>query len=623
MFLAGCKRCAINYYEVAISGSNLGALTYAHESYIEKFTEVEVLLRGKAKKAYVLSVVDKPSFKAISITTVHDRCLSQQQMSIATFIASYYICALGEALALYTPFENEKIEQKELELKPLEMNLSTEQEEAYSFIQANPISLLFGDTGSGKTEIYIRFFYDVLQKGGRAFFLMPEISLTPQMQQRLEAHFGSLVAIWHSKITKKRKAAILEGMRTGEVRIIAGPRSILFLPVENLELIIVDEEHDDSYKSGQKPRYHARDIAILMATKQKIPLLLGSATPSLASYVKIPHVRLKGGFYNSKRTIVFEAQKESLSPYMIGELTKNYTDKKQSLAFLPTRANFKYLVCASCGDTVHCPYCSVGMSIHSKKSLIQCHYCNFTEPIPKVCSKCSHNELYFSRLGTAEVVDQLKTKFPNQVIQLFDRDAIKTDTALKKILKAFNNREIDTLVGTQMLSKGHDYHDITLGLILGIDNILSQSDFRAREKALSLLIQIIGRSGRKEQAKVIVQSFNENFFAPYLDKYENFLEEEKSFREGYYPPFTKLARILFAHTKDSTAHDAMQAMLASLAKYDQVEVVGAGKAGIEKIANKYRYTILLRSVASKPLLQAIKATLHPLAQVDIDPIDFV
>ena len=544
-------------------------------------------------------------------------------MSIATFIASYYICALGEALALYTAFDTTEVEPLALELKPLSVKLSQEQEEAFSFIKEHPISLLFGDTGSGKTEIYIRYFHETLQKGESALFLMPEISLTPQMQQRMEEHFGDLVAVWHSKLTKKRKATILEGMHNGKIKIIAGPRSILFLPLADLGLIVVDEEPDDSYKSGQKPRYHARDIAILMATKQKIPLLLGSATPSLASFVKVPHVRLKGGFYKSKRKIVFEAQKESLSPYMTHELTQNFTQKKQSLVFLPTRANFKYLVCSSCGDTVHCPYCSVGMSLHSKKSLIQCHYCNFAEPIPKTCPKCQHDELYSARLGTAEVVDQLKAKFPHQHIQQFDRDVIKTDKELKKVLKSFNAGEIDTLVGTQMLSKGHDYHDITLGLILGIDNVLSQSDFRAREKALSLLIQIIGRAGRKDAAKVIVQSFNENFFAAYLDKYENFLEEEKQFREGYYPPFKKLARILFAHTKDTAASQAMQEMLAALQNYEDIEIVGAGKAGIEKIANKYRYTILLRSQTSKPLLQAIKATLHPLAQVDIDPIDFV
>lgn len=544
-------------------------------------------------------------------------------MSIATFIASYYICALGEALALYTPFEVELIEAQEMVLEPLTVQLSAEQEAAFAFIKEHPIALLFGDTGSGKTEIYIRYFYETLKQGKSALFLMPEISLTPQMQQRMEEHFGDLVAVWHSKLTKKRKIAILEGLERGKIKIIAGPRSILFLPVSKLGLIIVDEEHDDSYKSGQKPRYHARDIAILMATKQKIPLLLGSATPSLASYVKIPYVRLKGGYYKSQRKIIFEPQKESLSPFMLHELTQNFTSQKQSLVFLPTRANFKYLVCSACGDTVHCPYCSVGMSLHSKKGLIQCHYCNFSEPIPKICPKCQHSELYATRLGTAEVVNQLIEKFPNQTIQQFDRDVIKTDRELKKVLKSFNAGEIDTLVGTQMLSKGHDYHDITLGLILGIDNILSQSDFRAREKALSLLVQIIGRSGRKDAAKVIIQSFNEAFFSNYLDKYEDFLEEEKVFREGYYPPFMKLARILFAHPKDATASQAMQEMLFALKKYEQVEVVGSGKAGIEKIANKYRYTILLRSVASKPLLQAIKATLHPLAQVDVDPIDFV
>ncbi len=545
------------------------------------------------------------------------------QFSLATFIASYYVCALGEALALFTPFSTKSQARSYAALAPLDVTLSKEQQEAYTFIRSNPTALLFGDTGSGKTEIYIHYFHEILSQGGNALFLMPEISLTPQMQKRLEQHFGELVAIWHSKLTKKRKEELLQKLHNGEIRILAGPRSILFLPLPDMKLIIVDEEHDDSYKSGQKPRYHARDLALLIAQKRQIPLLLGSATPSLASFTKLPYYRLKGGFYNSERQIIFEPAKESLSPLVIESLQETYKTKKQSLIFLPTRANFKYLVCENCGETLQCPYCSVGMSVHVNKNLIRCHYCNFAEPIPKSCPKCHHPELTSNRLGTAEVVERLKEIFKEQTIAQFDRDAVKTDTELKKILKAFNAKEIDTLVGTQMLSKGHDYHDITLGIVLGIDNILSQSDFRAREKALSLLIQIIGRSGRKEKATVIVQSFNEGFFAPFLNRYEDFLIEEQKFREGYYPPYTKLARILFAHAKDGTASQACNDMTRALKAYPDVEIIGSGRAGIEKIAGKFRYTILLRSGTSKPLLSAIKATLHPLAQVDIDPIDFV
>ena len=598
----------------------MAPLTYESQACVAPFTYVEVPVGQKIKRAIVIKAVPKPHFTTRAIAEVTLFVLAPHASKVAQFIASYYLCSLGEACGLFIP--NRSSTPQFLPPIALSVTLSSAQQEAYAFVKAHPMSLLFGDTGSGKTEIYIHYIHDVMHQKKQSLFLMPEISLTPQMELRLTHHFGEKVAIWHSKITPKRKEKILEGIANGTVQLIAGPRSILFLPLDHLGLIIVDEEHDDSYKSNQKPRYHARDIAMLIATQQNIPLLLGSATPSLASFVKLPYFRLKGSFYEANKTIIFEPCKPSITPLMHDALKTSYTQKDQSLVFVPTRANFKYLTCASCGSTVECPHCSVAMSIHAKKALMQCHYCNFTQPIARACPKCHFPDLVSERLGTAEVVRLLKETFPNQSIAQFDRDTITTDKVLKSVLKAFNEGEIQTIVGTQMLSKGHDYHDITLALVLGMDHILAQSDFRAREKALGLLIQIIGRAGRKKASKVIVQSFNEAFFRPYLNHYEAFLEEEALLREGYYPPFTKLGRILFAHTKESTAQDAMHAMVKALKAYEEIEIIGYGKAGIEKIANKYRYAILLRARSSKPLLVAIKATLHPLAQVDIDPIEF-
>lgn len=613
----------INYYEVAIHASNLAPLTYESEAEISSGVQVTVPLRGRIKNATVLRAVEEPPFKTAAIDEILATRLSEEALSLATFISAYYISALGIALALFTPRSSENIKQCASEpLEPLSITLSDTQNQALDFLHQHPKALLFGDTGAGKTEIYIHRMHEVLEAGKTILFLLPEISLTPQMQTRLEKHFGSRLALWHSKLSKKKRTQTLESIHTGSVKILAGPRSILFLPLEKLGLIIVDEEHDDSYKSGQAPRYHARDLAILMATKQNIPLILGSATPSLSSYTKFPYYRLKGGYYDSKRAIHFEASYESMTPTIYQALQASYDADKQSLLFLPTRANFKYLICQSCGENLTCPFCSVGMSVHTNKGIVRCHYCNYSEAIPKVCPSCKHPDLSSNRLGTAEVAKQLQAHFNTQNIIAFDRDHITTDKALKKVLNAFNTHQIDTLVGTQMLSKGHDYHDIALAVILGIDHILSQSDYRAREKALSLLIQIMGRAGRKSDAHIIVQSFHEDFFRLYLDDYEKFLKDEIGFREGFYPPFTKLARILFAHKSYTQAEDAMHAMVNALKSYPEVEIMGYGKANIEKIANKFRYTILLRSRSSKPLLSAIKATLHPLAQVDIDPIDF-
>ncbi len=607
-------------------GAALKPLTYHSTLLIEPLTIVEVTLGTKPKRALVIERVEAPTFTTHEIANTTPLRLDAHALALGNFIASYYVCALGEAMGLFVPYAPSTIAHDAPKAPHIDVNitLSAPQEEALRFCQSHNVSLLFGDTGSGKTEIYMRLIDAQLSQGNSALFLMPEISLTPQMSQRLERHFGARVAIWHSKLTPKRKATILEGIVDGSIDIVAGPRSALFLPLQKLGIIIVDEEHDDSYKSSQKPRYHAKDMAIMLGKQLSIPVVLGSATPSLASYLKFPHYRLKGGYFDAPKQIVFEnSNSEELSPLMLGHLETSYAQKVQSLVFVPTRANFKYLTCQSCHTTVTCPFCSVGMSVHSYAKVLRCHYCNWTQTIPHTCPTCKSDALSSTRIGTAQVVSMLQERFGDQSIALFDRDAIKTDTQLKKVLAAFNAHEIDTIVGTQMLSKGHDYHNITLGIILGIDAILAQSDYRAREKALSMLIQVIGRIGRKKEALVIIQSNNAHFFQAYLDDYGRFLEEEKSYREELYPPYMRLARLLFAHKNFNTADAAMQQTLLALQPYsERVQIVGAGKAAIEKIADKYRMVILLRSANTKQLLHAIVATLHPLAQVDIDPIEF-
>ncbi|MCW9067128.1 MAG: primosomal protein N', partial [Sulfurimonas sp.] len=303
--------------------------------------------------------------------------------------------------------------------------------------------------------------------------------------------------------------------------------------------------------------------------------------------------------------------------------------KEQSIVFLPTRANFKYLICQDCGHTYECVFCSVGMSIHQKSRALKCHYCNFSQAIPQVCSECEGDSLTSSRLGTAEAVKVISQEFKDAKVEQFDRDVITTSNKLKKALKRFNDRETDILVGTQMLSKGHDYHGVTLGVVLGMDNMLNMSDYRAREKALSSLIQVAGRSGRKANAKVLVQTFNEEFFKTYIDNYEEFLNEEKEYRKELYPPYKKLCRILFSHKNGAKAAEAMNEMQESLQKvsntcppWSRVEIVGYGKCAVERVANKYRFEILLRADKSTDIIKAISTCRNQLAEIDMDPIEF-
>jgi primosomal protein N' (replication factor Y) len=613
------------FYTLFIIGSPLESFTYHSDKKLGVGEIVLVSFNNCEKKAVVLQETQQPDFETLDILSSTDEYFSQKQLQLANFISSYYICSLGDAFALLTPFQKDTIVEHSLdkELLTNKIKLSKRQQKAFSFLQKHPVSLLFGDTGSGKTEIYMEYFHKVLAEEKRAVFLMPEISLTPQMSKRLEEHFGEHFVMWHSKLTPVQKKKALQKVRDGSAKIIAGARSCLFLPVDDIGLIVVDEEHDESYKSASRPRYNARDIAIYMGKLYGANVVLGSATPSLSSYVKFPHFRLKGGHIAAKKEFVFLRESEGVSESVLRELKERVVKKEQSILFVPTRANFKHLLCASCGHTFSCAFCSVGMSLHIKHNALKCHYCNFTQAIPKSCPECSGDELVSSRVGTAEALKVVQEYIPEAKVEQFDRDAITTAKKLREALERFNNKEIDILVGTQMLSKGHDYHDVTFAAILGMDNLLSQGDYRAREKALSLLIQVAGRSGRAKDAKVLVQSFNEEFFRPYLENYEAFLEEEKLFREELYPPFKKLCRVLFAHKKEQKAHEEMRQMEDALRRFGDVEIVGAKKCAIERVAGKYRFEILLRADKSTALIKAVRSCKTKLAEVDMDPLDFV
>jgi len=612
----------MHYYELVIISSPLEAFTYHSEAIIEIGRLVLVDFHHREKKAVVIASCEKPTFETNGILEIYAEKFSQKQRQLAQFIASYYVCSLGDALGLMMPFSLSHEQGEALQHKEINIQLSPKQTEALAFIKKHQTALLFGDTGSGKTEIYMQYFQEMLAEGKRSIFLMPEISLTPQMGLRLQEHFGDLVVMWHSKLTPKQKKIAKQKIHDGSAKIIAGPRSALFLPLHDLGLIVVDEEHDESYKSSSRPRYNARDIAIYMGKLYKIPVLLGSATPSLGSYEKFPHVRLKGGHFLSQKEFVYEKSPEALSPLIIHSLEKTVQAKEQAIVFLPTRANFKYLICGDCGHTYECSFCSVGMSVHAKSHALKCHYCNFTQALPQVCSECQSRNLTSSRLGTAQALKDIEEKLPNARVEQFDRDSITSATKLKKALQRFNDKETDILVGTQMLSKGHDYHGVTLAVVLGMDNLLNAGDYRAREKALAALIQVSGRSGRLCDATVIVQTFNEAFFQKYLGAYEAFLEDEKSLRVGLYPPYKKLCRILFADKNGAKARAAMEQMQTKLLEITNIEIVGYGKCSIEKVANKWRFEILLRADKSTDLIKAVMMSKVPLAEIDMDPIEF-
>lgn len=626
----------MRYYEVAIYGLYLENLVFSSPLELKPLSEVLVCLNPnkrqdfklfdevkpkKLKKALVLKECQKPEFQTSLIEEVLPSSLSQAQWELAHFISSYYASKLAFVLNSFQGSLPYDCKKKIIEKSPL---LSLEQEKALEFIKTQSSSLLFADTGSGKTEIYIALIKEYLEQGKQVLLLMPEISLTPQMQKRLEVYFKDSFFLWHSKISKKKKQEYLEDFTSGKALLVAGARSALFLPFRNLGLIIVDEEHDNSYKASNKPYINARDLALFLGQKCGIKVLLGSATPSLTSFYKQKHFRLKGTFFESKKEFLFDENELSVSTLLLSELEKSLNNQKQAIIFIPTRANFRQILCKDCGDTIKCPFCSIAMSMHKKKNILKCHYCNFIQELPQFCPKCKGYMLEARKMGTAELKERLEFALPKAKIAKFDSDELSSIKKLNAVLKDFNEKKIDILVGTSMLAKGHDYHSVDLSVILGLDEYLFRPNFRASEESLSLAMQVAGRAGRKGEARVLLQTKNRAFFEKYIQDYDTFLQDELENRKGLYPPYKRLLRFVIEDKEQKNASMLCENLVQELKKNKNVELIGYGACGVEMLNAKYRFYMLFRSDSYKSLmaLQNYALTFKNISS-DMDPIDFM
>lgn len=644
----------MNYYLIAPLGLNLHSLIYESSEIFTKNDIVKITIKNKQALGLIVESTQKPTFKCEEAHK-SDLSFSENQLILGHFIATYYCVNVGVAFGIFTPKDSASVQistdftkakkvatqshantpppsdstqespSQNLHFCNALPTLSPKQQSALKFIESNAKTLLFGDTGSGKTEIYINAIYQTLKQNKSVIFLMPEIALTPQMEQRLKNIFGDLVCIWHSKVSKKKKAEILRNLDS--IKIIAGARSALFLPLEEVGLIIVDEEHDDAYKSTQSPLYNSRDLAIYLAFKKHIKLILGSATPSLNSYYNFKKdnaiFRLKGGYFEGKKTIVFDKDSDVLSQSLITKITNALNASKQSIVFVPLRGNFKVLQCGECGSGVRCKNCSINMSLHSKKNALICHYCGYSEAFfynKTQCKFCGCSDFKALKIGTQEVCKQIQDFFPTARVAIFDRDEVKSEAKLRKILGEFNDNKIDILVGTQMISKGHDYHNVSLVAILGIDGLLNSSDFRAYERAVSLLVQIAGRCGRKDSGEVLIKTHNQRFFERFLDDYEDFLTFELENRTKLYPPFSRIALLIAQNKDQSTALEILQnAKKIVESTQKSIEIIGLNKAPIERINGLWRYLLLLRASDAKTLLAPLHLCKNLPLIIDIDP----
>ncbi len=498
--------------------------------------------------------------------------------------------------------------------------LSLPQTKAYNeimaFFQEKDTVLLHGITGSGKTEVYIKLIEQALGSGSQVLYLLPEIALTTQIVIRLKKIFGDKVGIYHSKFSDNERVEVWKGVLSGKFQFVVGVRSSVFLPFNNLGLIIVDEEHESSYKQfDPAPRYHARDAALVIAQKQQCKVLLGSATPSVESYHHAKQgryglVKLKQRFgegqlpdietIDIKMAKKQKAMKGDFAQQLLDAVGLNLETKNQTLFFQNRRGYSPYLQCEDCDWIGTCHQCDVSLTYHQYDREVRCHYCGHKENVPKTCPACGGTKVRTKGYGTEKIEEELQLLFPSAKIARIDLDTTRTKTAFQSIVQEVESGAIDMIVGTQMVAKGLDFEKINLVCVFDADRMIHFPDFRASERAFQLITQVSGRAGRRQQTgKVLIQTNNPA--QPLLRKiidgdYEGFFEEEIIERQTYhYPPFTRLIRLTVKHIEQPNAQKAAEFLAKNLKeKLGDSRVLGPEKPIIERIRNMFLVEVLLK-----------------------------
>ena len=514
----------------------------------------------------------------------------------------------------------------------LEKKLSSTQEKAFKKInhifKEKDVCLLHGVTSSGKTEVYIKLIEEQIKIGKQVLYLLPEIALTIQIITRLQQKFGSKVNVFHSNLNSSKRVEIWKSIQQDNnngVSIILGARSSLFLPFSNLGLIVIDEEHDTSFKQQQpSPRYNARDGAIYLSSLHKAKVLLGSATPCIESYynalknkygfvelltrysdIKLPKIKL----IDIRKAGLKKEMKGVFSNVLISSISNAINNHNQVILFQNRRGFSRVISCNTCSDTISCKNCSVSLTFHKFSNKLKCHYCGYNEGFPKKCKSCNNNSFSNKSFGTEQVADDLSNIFPNIIVKRMDYDTTRKRDAYKNLIYDFQQKKIDVLVGTQMIAKGLDFDNVSLVGILDADNILNFPDFRSHEFAFQLLTQVSGRSGRKEkQGEVILQTYNtEQELIKYVRNYDylNFFKNQISERELFnYPPFSRIISITLKHRNDSQLNFFSDEFVFYLKKSFGNRVLGPEYPAISKIRNYYLKNILLKIEIGKSLEKA-------------------
>ena len=537
---------------------------------------------------------------------------------------------------------------------PRDITLNEEQQQALDAILETRdtfnVNLLYGVTGSGKTEVYLKVMQQYLQKGKNILFLIPEIALTPQMVERFEAEFGPILAINHSKLSPKERLRQWKMIFNGEKRIVVGARSAVFAPLPNLGLVIVDEEHEQSYKQESQPRYHGRDMAIVRAQLAGAQVIIGSATPALESWrnthtKKYAHQTLANRPFEISMPEVqlvdlrSEPHEELFSQALLVAIEETLRRKEQVILFQNRRGYSSFIQCLKCGKIIKCPHCEISMYYHRDLAQLMCHYCGYTEPNPRSCPSCGSFSFSYGAPGTQKLEQLLKILFPSARLLRLDSDTTRRKDAHKQMYQGMKKREIDILLGTQMISKGLDFPHVTLVGVILADISLNIPDFRSAERTFQQLTQVSGRSGRAElPGKVIIQSYNPDHYSiskAAQQDYPAFAAFEMQYRQQMnYPPFCRLARILFTNKDETTLRVEMQSLSQICRQYlSQIEgltFLGPTVAPMPKIAGQYRHHLIFKAANHSILVQAvntIKTHFKPTSslrwQVDVDPVSLM
>lgn len=642
---------------------------------IEIGKRVWVPFRNRLKVGYVVGFIEVPQVKKVQdISSVIDESpiFDAHILELTKWIADYYHTSWGEAIeaAIPGPLRRGKTKVKprrplrEEEYKPTKKFKPTDQQEgALKPIlkslseHKHDVYLLHGITSSGKTEVYLQSIELALKLDMSAIVLVPEISLTPQAVERFESRYGGLVAVLHSKLLESERLMEWKRVKEGKARIVIGARSAIFAPVKNLGLIVVDEEHETTYKQKDAPRYNAVDVAIMRAKLTNAIVILGSATPSLESYynaitkkyklLKLTERIKKRGLpkveiIDMRQELIDTKEARILSRALESAIAEILSRGGQVMLFLNRRGFSTFINCKRCGYVVRCKYCNVTLTYHFDTKRLNCHYCNYQVSPPEICPKCKTEYIRYFGIGTQKVESEVARLFPHASIGRMDTDATAKRGSHKQILTDFKKGKINILVGTQMIAKGHDFPKVMLVGVISADTALNLPDFRASERTFNLLTQVAGRAGRGvEPGRVIIQTYTPSHYA--IEKsithdYEGFFDKEIIFRrELRYPPFVHVVEINLRGRNEERvikiSHELAETLSAISereplrADQEPIEVVGPAPAFISKMRGQFRWSILLKGKDPKDIcklidesLKAVEGRSAVIITVDVDPL---